>query len=90
MKVQIKHQTMQEVEFEFPSFYRSPGIISPMFFGMYSPEKCVIMVGKNCYSETKAGYAIETLQQYPYDAITREEFRAQLTESCELLILQTY
>jgi len=48
------------------------------------------MVGKNCYSETNAGYAIETLQRYPYDAITREEFRTQLAESCELLIQQTY
>lgn len=91
MKVQIKNESIREVEFEFPSFYEAVWYgDSHVFYAMYSPEKCVTLFWDGSYSQNKADYVIPTLERHEAIAISREQFRDALTKSCNSIILQTY
>ncbi len=91
MKVQIKNESIREVEFEFPSFYESVWYgDSHVFYAMYSPEKCVTLFWDGSYSQNKADSVIPTLERYEAIPISREQFREALTKSCNSIIQQTY
>lgn len=91
MKVQIKHQTMQEVDFEFPSYYKAQWIDDTnVYFAMYSPEKCGTLYSRGMYLEHTADYVIPKIETYNATPITSEEFREELTKSFNSIILQTY
>ena len=90
MKIQLKAETVREVEFDFPSFYSADWYGQPAYFAFYSPEKCISIFPFRSYNRTEAAFAIETLEKYPHQPITREEFRGELMKQCNSLILQTY
>jgi len=92
MKIQLKTETVREVEFEFPSFYQAEwyGKSNNVYYAMYSPDKCVTLFWDGAYTNNKADVIIPSLERYDATPITREQFRTALTLSCNSIIQQTY
>lgn len=90
MKVKIKHQTTKEVEFEFPSFFKSKWYDKFVYFAAYSETECHTLFWDGSVNKSSFQSAFENMERYQYELSSREEYREHLAASCELLIQQTY
>ena len=91
MKVKLTTETVREVDFEFPSFFKSIWYgDSVVYFAMYSPDNCAMLYWDGLFTQNKADKVIPTMERYECFPVSREEFREQLTKAFKNHLDKTY